>query len=470
MAKGTYSAYRQDTPIQEDFSDNISRQETNAFRYREEQRTEDALDKQQAKDDALMAQQQAKDISSVQPVITGVRSVDEINYRATGIAQKRMGDIYRQFKKEPKSQSDVNLRMELENLKNFPKVLSGLQQKMTAYAQDLAKGFSDGTYSKWDEGKIDELEAFFGVEGEDGTITPNYIIDFNEQGNMVAKAITKDGKYFEKSANDIMNGYEYSTPTRSINADDYTDDIAKNLGKKKTSRVNGRFIVEEQSFDTVEGDLRNTIAANLGDARNPSDLAKSVWSDEQNMNRDPRDFNEESLKQVENYLIDQVRSKYDESRTLKNAPRSGSGGGSDRVKGQGLTVMTDTATGKPLKVTKLGQEGVMFSIADPVTFRTGNKEKKFNSIYLGPNDTIMFEGQEKQYKNPNTSTQSPFGLLQDPEPAFKDVTAGVLNEQETNNLAVQLGFKNSFELKEHLKNTVPQQNTKKEDLRSKYNY
>ena len=236
MAKGTYSAYRQDTPIQEDFSDNISRQETNAFRYREEQRTEDALDKQQAKDDALMAQQQAKDISSVQPVITGVRSVDEINYRATGIAQKRMGDIYRQFKKEPKSQSDVNLRMELENLKNFPKVLSGLQQKMTAYAQDLAKGFSDGTYSKWDEGKIDELEAFFGVEGEDGTITPNYIIDFNEQGNIVAKAITKDGRYFEKSANDIMNGYEYSTPTRSINADDYTDDIAKNLGKKKTSQ------------------------------------------------------------------------------------------------------------------------------------------------------------------------------------------------------------------------------------------
>ena len=478
--KGTFAAFRQLTPIQEDFSDNISRQEGNAFRYRQEQRQQDALDRQRQQDDINLATQAAQDISSIQPVITGIRSVDEINYRATDIAQKRIGDIYRKFKSDPKAQADVGLRMQLSNLKAFPKILKSAEGKLTQYAQDLAKGFADGTYSNWDREKLNELEAFFGVTDENGRTTPNYVIDFDDQGNMIAKGITGDGRFFTKSINDIINGFEYSSATPALNAEEYTDNIAKNLGKKTTSTVGGGFITDSQSFSNVEDSLRNTLRSSLGTDQNPSDIAKTFWADEGNMNMDPSQFGQGSIQQIEDFIIDQVRNKYDETEKKRQLSRSGSGSRNDQQQaGASIRLMTDTATGEPLSPLEgPDMQSYAFSIGQPVTFRVGNKEKRFNTIYLDNTGNILFKGEEKEYKNPNTPSSRGNYLPSDSEPAFKPVFAGKLTLEEVNNLAVQLGFNNATELRRHLEGLSPtditpeepQQQPVQQDFRSKYNY
>lgn len=471
--KGTFTAYQQLNPIKEDFGNNMLQAEQMDFKYREEERRKQALEDQKRKEDIQLSKEAAQDISSVQPVITGIRSVDEINYRATGMAQKRIGDIYREFRSNPKAQSDVALRMELANLKAFPKILDSAEKKIKTYAEGLAKGFADGTYSKWDQGKLDELEAFFGVTDENGNTTPNYIIDFDKNGNMVAKGITKDGRYFTKSINDVINGYQYSDATPAVDAEKYTDDIAKSLGKKTTSRVGGGFITDSQTFDSVEGPLRNTVRASLGDYRNPSAIAKSIWADEGNMNMDPADFGPDSIRQIEEFIISKVKNKYDETEKKRQLSTSGSGSGDKQKRaGESIRLMTDPATGEPLRPLAGPDLGsYSFSIGEPVTFRVGNKEKKFNTIYLDDKGNVMFKGEEREFKNPNVKTGGTSLLPGDPEPAFKPTYAGVLTLEETNNLAVQLGFDNATQLRQYLEDRSPEQKQDKaSQLRNKYNY
>ena len=240
MAKrGTYTTYQKLTPIQEDFAGNLLRQEQLGFKYREEQRQQQEA---QRKRNEQLAKQAGFDLASVEDVITGVDTIDQINYMAVAKARDQMGDIYRQMMANPKLQSDVGLQMRLSRLRQFPKLLKDAEAKITTHAQEMSKGFADGSISEWDRGKMKQLSAFFGTRDADsGRITPHYMVEFDAQGNAFALGRDEDGDLFKMNVVDIVNGYEMNDFTPTVPLEKETSDLAKNLGDRETSRVRGGF-------------------------------------------------------------------------------------------------------------------------------------------------------------------------------------------------------------------------------------
>ena len=214
MAKqGTYTAYQRLRPIQEDFAGNLLRQEQLGFKYRDEQRQQEEA---QRKRNEQLATKAGLDLNSLEDVITGIDTVDQINYMAVDKARNQMGDIYRQFMSNPKLQSDVGLQMKLSRLRQLPKLLKDAETKISGYAQQMSKGFADGTISEWDRGKMKQLSAFFGTRNPDtGRITPNYMIEFDNQGNAFAIGKDEDGSLFKTNVVDVVNGYEMNDFTPS---------------------------------------------------------------------------------------------------------------------------------------------------------------------------------------------------------------------------------------------------------------
>lgn len=444
---------------QRQYADGVSIQQSEAKR-------------QQAIDDSYQ-----KDIESIKPVITGVQSVDEINYRATAQAQKRIGDIYREFRQNPSSQSNAQLKMELANLKSFPETLRAVEGKVTNFATDFVKGYAEGKYSKWDEDKLDELGAFIGEPDENGNMVPNYIIDFNKNGQMVAKAMKKDGTYFEKSINAVMNGFDFSSATPSVDAEKFTTDRAKALGKRQQQKIAGGFKTVTDDFSSHEELEREALSAALGSVEEPSALAKSVWADEMNMGRSKEDFNENSLKEIEDFLIERMATKYDS--TISSTQLRKPDGPTDRQKARaGIQIMKDG--GRPvteyLRPNDKNAEYIGFSLATPVTTGVGNKDKKINSLYIDDSGDIMFKGQEV-VKESSTKSVGGYNISGgSKETVYKDITGGGLNSKELNIIANRLGYDNTDGLREALlekkRNAgfVEEPKKQKEDFRKKYNY
>lgn len=404
--------------------------------------------------EAALNKEMSEAISSVEPVITGIQSVDEINYRATAMAQQRIGDIYRDFRDNPKNQSDVNKRMELANLKSFPKTLKGMEGKVTAAYKDLTEGYASGKYSKWDEDKLDKIEAFYGVKGKDGKFSPNYIIDFDKKGNMISKAIDKNGNYFEVSIYDIMNGTDMLTPTEAVNAQQYTSDIVKGLGKRQEVRIRNGFMETVQEFSSQEDEVRKDLREALGTAEEPSDLAKSIWSDEDNMNKNKGDFKEGSLKEIEDYLVRKVEMKYDTTISSRQLRKEGGTGDGNKSK-ISISLMKNTS-GDPLVETIEGpnkkgesyEKYTGFSLSKPITTGVGNADKKITRLYLSNKGDIIFKGTQRVKSGSSGIFSTDFN--QSPEKAYEEVTGGGLNSEELNVVANMLGYGDASELKNKL--------------------
>jgi hypothetical protein len=448
---GTYTAYQQVRPIQNDLSDEVRAGEDRFFRNKQAQAQEDRY--QQQRQDALN-KQMSEDMSALDPVITGIQSVDEINYGATSAAMSRIGDIYRMFRSNPQMQNDPTLRMELANLKNFPKILEANQKRLVEYTTNLSEGFAEGTYSEWDKDLLDETEAFFGVKQEDGSISPNYVIQFDKKGSPYFVGKTKEGRMFKRSLSGIINGYEYADATKAFSAEEYAETMSKALGKREEVSIGGKFITNSQTFAAHEDRVRNDIRTALGTAEDPSDLAKSIWVDQVNMGRNKEDFNESSLKEIEEYLVDKVRMRYDETKSVSERRKDTTSTDAKATPGQGIQLMTDTEGGalNPFPTTG-DSKGFAFSLPKAVGFGVGEKERKINALYLRPDGSIVAKGQE-----PVPDGDGGFSFnFGDPKSEYQETFA--TNSEEINTIARQLGFNNAAELKTYLKDLGKQGTT-----------
>lgn len=456
MAKvGGGAAYQRLQPPNEAISNALQNSAALASRRAnaEADRNERSKVREQQKKDKLQDSYN-QDIATIEPVITGIQSVDEINYRAVGNAQKRIGDIYRELMDNPEPNRKRELNMELANLRSMPKTLKEMEKPMAESYSAFLKGYSEGTISEWDEDKGEEFQAFFGVKGEDGKITPNYIIDFDDKGAMVAKGITESGKYFETSANQILGGHEFSNFTKAINANAYASDLAKGLGKNQQFRISRGFQQVVQDFSMVEDDVRQDIRDSLGTVDDPSDLAKSVWVENYNMNRSKEEFDESSLQEIEDFLVAKVARGYDS--TISASQLRKPDGPTDAQKAQdSIELMRNSATGEPLeryiKPNDKNLSTTAFSVGETITTGVGNKDKRINTLYLGDNGEVYFRGEEKVTEEvPVVKYGMATGETEE-KTSYQEVVGGGLDSEELNVVANRLGFDNGYKLKQFLK-------------------
>ena len=76
--KGTYAAYQHSTPVRADFGDAMQQF---AGQMIDINARKQALAQQRRKEQVELSRQLDKEFDALEPVITGVQSVDEINYR-----------------------------------------------------------------------------------------------------------------------------------------------------------------------------------------------------------------------------------------------------------------------------------------------------------------------------------------------------------------------------------------------------
>ena len=252
-----------------------------------------------------------------------------------------------------------------------------------------------------------------------------------------------------------MNGYEYDQVTLKIDSNKYTSDLVKDLGKAQEELIQNGRLSTVQSFDSHEERMRNMIRARLGDPSDPTDLAKSMWTDQENLNRSKESFGKGSVKEIEDFLIEQMRGKYDKTVTSKFLPQRGSSASSDKNKRPTLQLMVNQEGTpiRPMEGPALNSFG--FSLDKPISLGVGNKERKFNTIYLDDQGNIVVKGRQKNFKAPTSGKASVLSTARGEDlPAFSDTY--LQTDEEINAVARQLGFNNARELSFHLQGLLPE--------------
>lgn len=319
---GNFAAFQSARPTTEDFGDNMLQAENQQFRYREEKRVEDQIKYRRQRD---REDRMAADFEKMKPVITGVSTLDEINTRMLNQGMRNLGDIHREL-------SSNNLppekRQELLYKKNMitklPEFMSAATKNITDWTATTSKLIEEGKASDWDLLEMERAEAHFGVRGEDGRMTPNFVVDIDEKGHPVGKFITANGEYGELSYIDVINGVRFNGNTTRYDAGEFTSDLAGTLGERQQTRIKSGRFETYQTFDQIEKEVSEMLDARLGTAEDPSDLAKSMWADSENMGKDPRDFNQDSIKQIKQNLMTNIRAQYDETIRSMALPRNNS--------------------------------------------------------------------------------------------------------------------------------------------------
>ena len=474
-SKGVYAAYQMLRPIQEDFSDVVNEQEELNARLRREQ--EAAQEKARQRSENL-AKEAGVSLSTLNEVISGVKSIDQANALGVSKARDFMYNIYKEIESDPRKAGNVEYQLKLANARKFADKLSKAQNAYATFAQDFSKGYGDGTYSKWNQGRMDQLSAIF--ERNDFTI------DIDKSGNPVAIVKNKEDDYEKINLVDVLDGRGLGGIVNTYDFDKETTDLADSLGKRLTMLPSGSYEIEEQTFNSHRNQVSKLLDGVLGVGDKPTDVAKSIWADTLGKSKSEFTGSKEDMEEIKQAYMNSVESKYDTLYKKKyDAAKVNAGLRAREQKStKGLTtveVRTDVGTGKPLRK---GLEGVSgdiggaatsFSLGNPITFGVGNKEKKINSLYLTDAGQIVYEGEEK------TGTKSSTDVLTGEkitEQVFEPVVGGGLNQDEINNLARRIEnpdtgkpFRNATELRQHLEEKRgPLSDNKAQDLRKKYNY
>lgn len=461
--KGTYAAYQQLNPIQADFGDPMERFADRVIASQDKKR---AYEDQKRRERMAMSEKFDAELQALEPVITGVQSVDEINYQAFSDSASQLGEIHRQILANPSMAMDPNLRMRRANLINSPKILKAAEARITSQYQKLTEGLANGTLSGWEKDQLDEMQAYYGVKQEDGTYSPNYIIKYDDKGQMYFAVKGADGRLSRKSVPAIINGYEYGDFAQAVKVDEWVKNYTDSLGKDQViGRAPGGTAIYQKWTQGLEDSQREILRTKLYDGDGgPSDFAKSVWVE--GMGKSKADFGEDSLQQMEEYLIGRVRDGYD--KTISGYSRDPQPSSSPMSKylqetyeiQSRITPMTneeggfltyEKSGGDVQEGPKRKGEGDYFGInipGDLFKLRMGDAgETVVNAVYYDPKSGRMkARGLEKEPTPGVIVKSSTEGDTGQPYPKY---TEKYLNQEEMNNLASILRFQNTKQLKEH---------------------
>lgn len=432
--KGTYSAYKQLVAPRTNFGALADSQ----YAKLEARRKEEKADREKLEAEQLaLAEGMATDIANVKEVISGVRSVDEVNTRLMSNVRQEIGDIYRMFRDDPMAQRDFNLQLRLANLRQTPQLVAQAQEKLTAYVKDVTQGVQTGKYSEAMRGELDELEALFGYEGEDGKITPNYVIDLNDDGTMRVRGIKRDGQYFERSLNDVLSGYEYGNP---ILRQDMATVAARELGaigSRERAMIEKGQLKTKRRWDYVKGE----VEAHLSLSDNEM---KALWTD--HFKEDLSTFDDKAKEKIREELMGRLEYGYKETTQSKqltvHKPSAEDIKANERLPENNIHMDTDE-TGNPIKPTEgPGMDSRSFTLKHKPRFIRGNRVVEVSQIVINSDRTATIKGRiSKVNKDPNALGAGDDGSWEDYSSSDRD---------QLSEVAVELGLENTNKMYQYL--------------------
>lgn len=143
LGTGIYGAYRGVQPIAEDFGALLAEDENARFRYRQEQREQQAINDKKAKDlrDRILSAQQGLNVDA-----SGFSAYDEQIANVVLKAADEIDKAYEVLRVDP---NNLEASKTLQQAEMLPAML---KQSITKYQNDLmnyGKGLQDGTYSEY---------------------------------------------------------------------------------------------------------------------------------------------------------------------------------------------------------------------------------------------------------------------------------------------------------------------------------
>lgn len=312
IPQGNYAAYKQtvnDSKLElGQFAKDVAQQEKD----REAKKVLQAQER--AKKQQEIATNFGQDYNTLADVVTGTKSIDEAFARGIGKARDLMGTIYKSIQTNPSLANDVNTQMKLQNLRNYSKTLKTSSDRITEFNTKLAAGVQDGSLSDWNSKYLNIADSIYrqsnldiGVNADGMPIGATILVDndgepiLDEQGGFIVEPL---------SLPQIMqgNGLPELVPQYNLAAD--AQAIGKDLAKRTKESVTGGFSTSTvQTWDSMKEDARALVKSYLGDSKNPSAEAKSIWTDI--MGNEPKKLDANDLSQIEEVYLNSIKPFYD---------------------------------------------------------------------------------------------------------------------------------------------------------------
>lgn len=318
--KGTYTAYQQLRPIESDLGQ-IALDAAAVRRQREREaeakRAASAAARQEQKSN--IAKGFREDYGKLTEVVTGNKSIDEALARGVGKARDFMGDTYKEIERNPAMYDDVNTSMKLANASNFSKNLKTISERYTEYAEKVGGGIMDGSLSGWNNETLNDLNSIFKDGNLDVSIDPETglpIAVFAKEDDDGEYIYDEDGEVVMERMNllEVLDGRGLQDTPAKFDLAKHAQAAGKDLGDRMIKTEGGSFTTRElQTFDMIEPEVRKLAKGLIGTVKNPSDIAKSIWSDSLGRDRPPGgEFTEADMLAIEDAYVNATRPFYDE--------------------------------------------------------------------------------------------------------------------------------------------------------------
>ena len=317
IPKGNYTAYQQTTADSKlefgQMAKDVAASEL-ANQKRAEEREQKRRDEQ-----SKISESFRKDYATLTDVITGTESIDEAFALGIMEARDKMGEIYKRIKTNPRLADDPDIIMQIQGLNSYSQSLKTSSDVVTDFNTRLAQGMQDGTLSNWNNKYLNIGDSIFngknltiGVDSKGRPIGATVQVDDN--GEVIlgpdGLPIVEDLRLPQKLAG---GGLPELVPNYNMAAD--AQKIGKDLADRTRKSVTGAFSTQEaQTWDMMVEDARGLIKGYLGDAKNPSSEAKSIWTDV--LGNKPKELDEDDMKEIEDAYLNSIKPFYDQ--TLKN--------------------------------------------------------------------------------------------------------------------------------------------------------
>ena len=399
--KGNFTAYQQTQSIKL----NVAEEAKNvAAADQANQAAKEAKHAKEVEARNKVAENFKTDTASLTNIITGTKSLDQAFARGVGQARDMMGDIYQQIQKNPRMANDVDVQMRLNNLKNYSKKLKASTDMLTDFNTKLAQGRQDGTLSAWNDKHLNMGESMY--------IQKNFNVGVDLNGNAVGATIElddegepvlgEDGQPILSAINlpQILDGGGLPELVPTYQLVENAKSLGKELGKREGKRDEGGFRTYAfQTFEDAELEARGLIKGMIGSSKNPTAIAKSIWST--NMGNKAKDLTDDDMKAIEDEYIKSIRPFYDEFRNKETdysarnqanenyrksqKDKADAAAKEEKTVNTDITVITDENEEVKKTIFDLRDGLELVGSATSLSLPVDKKTKRSNMTVVGPN-------------------------------------------------------------------------------------
>lgn len=363
----------------------------------------DALNKQLATEERarLSKEREAKRISELQDRFgidenlfvlpnTEFRTVNDATSEIIGLYRDKFHEVFNELQKNP---SDTSLLKRRGNIINSVKRLKLTHDTIKKRGEELLEMVEKDEISGLDEDRWREIME----STSNGEMSIK--LDDKDQIEILFYKKDKDGV---SKLNDVLSFDELinkSTLRKKINITSQLDEFAKSIGAFEDSKVNGGFIKTESVFGEKQESFTNEFITSLLGTDDLSLEKNDILGDLLNQitggeSKKDKNFSEEDRELVKDWLINQVKGRFNEKVTLKERPKSS---------GSASSVKTPSVSDISLSMNRDLPErdsdnNFIFTLKKNLSIEP-NSDKKINTIKLNPDGRITIEGTDKEKVN-----------------------------------------------------------------------